>query len=1056
MAKMTSVNQLAAEQQQQSQQQSTTNSAVDNDLSSQQQIISQLIKSHEPMKENQVWCLIELKWFQSWKRYVGYKDVDMDDNEATQHIGIHHPGPIDNSTLLLNLSDAAITPADGAEVGVADDLLQTINNINNTESGGVSGDGDEDGDVAMNQAEQEATTTTTATSSRLSFYQKLQKSRKNDPFLRKLMLDISDHIHYDLVPQEAFQKLASWYGGGPEVARRAVVDHTGGVIVEMHPHFVFLLTNKGMNMVEESLVPIETSFSRFSTMKQMISEAKKLLGIEENEEVQLWRAMNCSPYDLVTASESDEELDTVNSRQNGQQYIIEVKQDGEWVIKNGDIDTAEIQSKTTGSSKLSAITAAASTSSSSYLSLPSSYSSRSTSSYLSSRGGASSFSNEGDGTMSDPGVCGLQNLGNTCFMNSALQCLTKTPQINQYFVNGSFKPEINESNPLGMGGKIASAFGNLMQEMWSGKNSYVNPREFKYTIGKFAPQFSGYQQQDSQELIAYLLDGLHEDLNRILKKPVTEAVVSNGREDAVVAAEAWENHKKRNDSIIVDKFQGQLKSTLVCPQCESVSVTFDPYMYLSLPLPVETTRTITVTVFKRGESPTKYAIKVPKHAPISEFRAEIASMVGVTKVDHIVIVEIFSNKVYRYISDQSGVHKILENDVIHAYVLDESVELPENIHTSYGEYSSPFASTRIFSRQEEQTKYAGTTTRSIMVGAPFVLPFDKKVATNKELYDFCFEYVKPFLAHDVARENGLDLDGDRSAFLPDAAFAQKNKKKKKQDTYSYNHSSYSSYDRYRYDDDQMKDQEDDQEEKQEDSETSAAEQQKFVLFTLKFEEGSSYSSYSNDDNDDILPYTNDVVKVPNDRYSNDKKSLQMYINPNVLEKLFDVNRINHVEFHSSTSSQNAASGVTLNACLERFTTQEKLGEDDAWYCPKCKEFVQATKKFDIWTIPEVLVIHLKRFQYNKYTRDKLDTYVDYPLDNFDLGPHILSTPEHNTKYELFAVSNHYGGLGGGHYTAYAKVQDNQWYKFDDSYVQRCRPEDSQTSAGYVLFYARKE
>lgn len=61
-----------------------------------------------------------------------------------------------------------------------------------------------------------------------------------------------------------------------------------------------------------------------------------------------------------------------------------------------------------------------------------------------------------------------------------------------------------------------------------------------------------------------------------------------------MAEEAWENHIKRNDSIIVDIFHGLFKSTLVCPVCSKVSVTFDPFCYLTLPLPMKKERTLEV------------------------------------------------------------------------------------------------------------------------------------------------------------------------------------------------------------------------------------------------------------------------------------------------------------------------------------------------------------------------------------------------------------------------------------------------------------------------------
>ena len=126
-----------------------------------------------------------------------------------------------------------------------------------------------------------------------------------------------------------------------------------------------------------------------------------------------------------------------------------------------------------------------------------------------------------------------------------------------------------------MGGAIAEAFGALLQRIWastSPSTSY-SPREFKMQLQRFAPQFSGYQQHDSQELVAFLLDGLHEDLNRVHKKPYVEKPDWEGGGDlelAKLAQVSWEGYMKRNDSVIVDLFQGQYRSTLVCPECQKV------------------------------------------------------------------------------------------------------------------------------------------------------------------------------------------------------------------------------------------------------------------------------------------------------------------------------------------------------------------------------------------------------------------------------------------------------------------------------------------------------
>ena len=107
------------------------------------------------------------------------------------------------------------------------------------------------------------------------------------------------------------------------------------------------------------------------------------------------------------------------------------------------------------------------------------------------------------------GVCGLQNLGNTCFMNSALQCFLHTIPLIKQFEDPNWRQQINYESALGNKGKLVNAWFDLVKEYWSGYKS-IAPRAFKSAIAEIAPQFTGYQQHDSQELMSYLLDGIHE------------------------------------------------------------------------------------------------------------------------------------------------------------------------------------------------------------------------------------------------------------------------------------------------------------------------------------------------------------------------------------------------------------------------------------------------------------------------------------------------------------------------------------------------------------------
>lgn len=136
---------------------------------------------------------------------------------------------------------------------------------------------------------------------------------------------------------------------------------------------------------------------------------------------------------------------------------------------------------------------------------------------------------------------------------------------------------------------------------------------------------------------------------------------------------------------------------------------------------------------------------------------------------------------------------------------------------------------------------------------------------------------------------------------------------------------------------------------------------------------------------------------------------------------------------SQRKRQNRRSrGITLEECLDEFERAEVLSEQDMWYCPRCKEHRRASKKFDLWKTPDYLVAHLKRFSSSGWRRDKLDVLVDFPIEGLDLTSRVIQKEDGKEEiYDLIAVDDHYGGLGGGHYTAYAKnFVDGRWYNYN--------------------------
>ena len=146
--------------------------------------------------------------------------------------------------------------------------------------------------------------------------------------------------------------------------------------------------------------------------------------------------------------------------------------------------------------------------------------------------------------------------------------------------------------------------------------------------------------------------------------------------------------------------------------------------------------------------------------------------------------------------------------------------------------------------------------------------------------------------------------------------------------------------------------------------------------------------------------------------------------------------------------------MTLEKCLKKFVKEEQLTEGDEWYCSKCKNHVLAKKKMDFYYLPKILIICFKRFTKESYRWEKNEDNVDFPINDLDMKDLMIGPDKEHSVYDLFAVSQHYGSTGFGHYTAVCK-NNGEWFSYDDSSCSGTSPESCLTSAAYVLFYRRK-
>jgi ubiquitin carboxyl-terminal hydrolase 6/32 len=279
------------------------------------------------------------------------------------------------------------------------------------------------------------------------------------------------------------------------------------------------------------------------------------------------------------------------------------------------------------------------------------------------------------------GACGLHNLGNSCYMNSALQVLFNTKPLTEYFRQNIHLFELNTQNKMGTKGHLTIRYAELLKEVLSAQARSIAPIKFRFCVSKFAPQFADKGQHDSQELLDWLLDQLHEDLNRVTEKPYIEIKDSNGRSDQLVASEAYEAFLKRNNSIIVDLFYGQMKSKVTCETCKSESVRFEPFSLLSLPLPVENYVLCEILVTKLdGSCPIKFGLRLNSDSKYWDLKNHLAPLSNLDP--HSLLICHIENAQIKCVFANG--HKInpISSLALYAYELPKSFDSPEKSKSS--------------------------------------------------------------------------------------------------------------------------------------------------------------------------------------------------------------------------------------------------------------------------------------------------------------------------------------------------------------------------------------
>ena len=193
-------------------------------------------------------------------------------------------------------------------------------------------------------------------------------------------------------------------------------------------------------------------------------------------------------------------------------------------------------------------------------------------------------------------LVGLNNVGSTCFMNATLQCLLHISELNSYFINeypNDFKVLATKNASAETNGNISMAYFNVVQGVYYeniqysyNNNYYMNrsyaPREFKETLGNYNPQFRFYEANDSKDLILYLLQTFHEELNYFGDQPYPVHLLRPNQENRVDTFNYFmTTYNMQNFSIVSKLFYGTYENTIKCCNCNRVYFSYQKFEFIS-------------------------------------------------------------------------------------------------------------------------------------------------------------------------------------------------------------------------------------------------------------------------------------------------------------------------------------------------------------------------------------------------------------------------------------------------------------------------------------------
>ncbi|KAL1122129.1 hypothetical protein AAG570_003535 [Ranatra chinensis] len=509
-----------------------------------------------------------------------------------------------------------------------------------------------------------------------------------------------------------------------------------------------------------------------------------------------------------------------------------------------------------------------------------------------------------------------------------------------------------------------------------------------------------------------------------------ESSTLNNQSDETEAEKHWQSHLAANRSIIVDTFQGQFKSTVVCSFCKYVSVTYEPFMYLSVPLPNALKKQICVThVGGCGSEVTEVIVEVNRHDNIATVKERVVKMLDNTK-GNIIMGEVFSHHIAKILDDSHLVRDL--NGMNRSLYSFEVITLCEELATTASEEKKDNApevdatcTICLEDKELNMRQHIGCTCVLCDVcvmascrhhGGEFLeCPVCRKIVHP----DVGFKSLIPSsqVSLFVARMIYVPLvfrvdevgDGNNNQKTVSLFGHPVLLKLPNRCTTELLHSALAPLVPY-------------------------SQSYKVLLVDGQGTHCARCMFHAH------CPGCPVSAEGPLTLYSSDTIAITFSSPVQTLQKPIS---------HESMASFKQHRPLTLYDCIQAFSQSEQLDEQNPWFCPHCRKNQCATKTLSIWRYPDYLIVYLKRFIFYDRMSTKLEDKVMFPLQALNLDPNV-------PLYDLYSCVCHIGGVSAGHYTSYTQhAISKEWHYFNDSYVSKQTPQEEDYSNAYILFYKQQ-